>query len=70
MIQFTDCSGECAVCACGDACAAGHGDDDYCPASKDQLISRLSMDRYAGNRQLMIDTLKQKFNFTYCEYGL
>lgn len=65
MKFFSDCSGQCALCACGGGCAAGHGDDDYYPASKEQLINRLDNYEYGGYRSLMIDTLKQKFNYIY-----
>lgn len=28
MKMFSDCSGECCVCAVGNHCVAGHGDDE------------------------------------------
>ena len=37
MKMFSDCSGECCVCANGGYCIAGHGDDYFSPASKDSL---------------------------------
>ena len=36
MKMFSDCSGECCVCACGGFCLAGIGDDDFSPASKEK----------------------------------
>lgn len=64
MKFFTDCSGECCVCACGDFCLAGHGDDDFTPASKEQVIRRLDKGDYPRYRQMMIDYLK-KFGIDY-----
>lgn len=37
----SDCSGECILCANSGFCLAGHGDDDFFPATKEQLISRV-----------------------------
>ena len=58
MKLFSDCSGECAVCA-ADYCLAGHGDDDFVPAKKEQLIRRLDEGKYPNHRELMIRTLKR-----------
>ena len=52
--MFSDCSGECCICACGDGCLAGHGDDDYTPASKEQVIRRLQKGEYPNYRKTMI----------------
>lgn len=65
MKMFSDCSGECAVCGCAGSCLAGHGDDDFYPATKKQLIERLDQGEYHKDRQLMIDTLKAQFDFIY-----
>lgn len=66
MKMFSDCSGECCVCACGSgACLAGHGDDDYSPASKDEIIRRLDEGQYKSYRQYMIDYLKNSFGYEY-----
>ena len=65
MKLFTDCSGECCVCVCGDACLAGHGDDDYRLASKEQIIKRLDKGQYSSYTQMMIDTLKNVYGYKY-----
>ena len=46
MKMFSDCSGECCVCAFGNFCLAGHGDDDYRLASKEKIIDRLNRNEY------------------------
>lgn len=61
----TSCSGECAVCGNGEGCCAGHGDDDYSLATQEQLINRLNKRLYSAYRKLMINTLKQKFDYVY-----
>lgn len=59
MKMFSDCSGECCICACGGFCLAGHGDDDFSPATKEQVIKRLNEGSYPRYRQTMINYLKQ-----------
>jgi len=65
MKMFSDCTGECCVCMCAGCCLAGHGDDDYSLASKNQIIKRLDNGEYPDYRKLMIDTLKNKYNYDY-----
>lgn len=65
MKMFSDCSGECCVCACGGFCLAGHGDDDYWPASKEQIIDRLTKGQYPDYTQYMIDHLKSQHGYVY-----
>ena len=67
MNMFSDCSGECCVCACGNFCLAGHGDDDYSPASKDEVIKRLDNNRYPSYRSSMIQYLKNEFGYEYTD---
>lgn len=67
MKWFSDCSGECCVCANGDFCLAGHGDDDYSPASKDEVITRLDNYEYYSYRANMIQYLKDKFGYEYTD---
>ena len=55
MKMFSDCSGECCVCVCGDFCLAGHGDDDYWPASDEKIIKRLDKGQYPDYREMMIN---------------
>ena len=65
MKMFTNCSGECCVCACGDFCLAGHGDDNYCLATKEQIISRLDKGEYKSYTNIMIDTLRNVYGYDY-----
>lgn len=60
MKMFTDCSGECCICACGDFCLAGHGDDDFYPASTEVIVKRLDVGKYASYRNNMINELKNR----------
>ena len=48
MKMFSDCSGECCVCACGGFCLAGHGDDDFSPATNEQILARLKRGDYTN----------------------
>jgi hypothetical protein len=42
MKMFSDCRGPCLVCACGGiGCLAGHGDDDFVLAPREQLQAML-----------------------------
>lgn len=61
----SDCSGECCVCACGDFCLAGHGDDDFSPASKEKIISNLKEGKYSQHREYMINYLRNNFGYEY-----
>lgn len=65
MKMFSDCSGECCVCACSVGCLAGHGDDDFFPASKDQIIDRLDNGRYKDHTEYMKNYLKTYYNYDY-----
>ena len=67
MKMFSDCSGECWNCSCAGGCLAGHGDDDFVPASKDQLIYRLDSNQYGLYRPYIIKMLKEKFNYDYTD---
>ena len=44
--MFSNCSGECCVCGCGSGCLAGNGDDDFYPATTEQIIDRLNKNQY------------------------
>lgn len=68
MKLFSDCSGECCLCGVGRGCVAGHGDDDFYPATKEQIIERLDKGQYPSYRQMMIDHLKCAFNYDYHGY--
>lgn len=65
MMLFSECSGNCCVCACGSFCLAGHGDDDYSPAQKEQVIERLNKNKYPLYRDEMIKYLIDKFGYEY-----
>lgn len=60
MKMFSDCSGECCVCACGGGCLAGHGDDDFHPASTEQIVKRLETGQYSSYRDIMIGELRKR----------
>jgi hypothetical protein len=55
MEFFTRCSGECIVCACSGGCIAGHGDDDFIPASKEMLMTILETKKWAGRDRMLTD---------------
>lgn len=65
MKMFSDCSGPCGCCSAGSACCAGHGDDDFSPASASQIITRLNKGEYNCDRDYMIKQLKEKHNIDY-----
>ena len=63
--MFSDCSDECCVCANGGCCVAGHGDDDFSPASKEQIIRNLNEGKYSSYTDYMIKYLADKFGYIY-----
>ena len=66
MKMFSDCSNECCVCAfSGGTCLAGHGDDDFVPASKEELLRRLQFCEDKRSRQHIIDFLKDYYNYEF-----
>lgn len=65
MKFFSDCSGECCVCNCAGHCLAGHGDDDYERATKDQLIERLNLGKYKGSENIMKYALMDWYKYDY-----
>lgn len=70
MKMFSDCSGECCVCACGGGCLAGHGDDDFYPATKEQVIDRLDKAQYKDYKDYMIGYLAGLgFHYDVARYG-
>jgi hypothetical protein len=59
--MFSDCSGECCVCANGwnyrtesCACLSRHGDDDFSPAGREYVVERLKNNRYPDSRETML----------------
>lgn len=65
MKMFSDCSGECCVCFIRKGCLAGHGDDYFCVASKDEIIRRLDENEYLYYREFMVEFLKNHYNYDY-----
>lgn len=65
MKMFSDCSGECCVCGCGHGCAAGHGDDDFYRATKEQIIYRLDNGEYRNDTNEMIKALKDWYDYDW-----
>ena len=66
--MFCNCSGECCVCALDGCCLAGHGDDNYIPTSKEQVISNLKNGKYTTfpeYKNMMIQYLKDKYNYDW-----
>lgn len=63
--MFSDCSNLCCICALGKFCLAGHGDDDFILASKEQIIDNLNSGRYSTYRGYMIRVLQEKYNYEY-----
>ena len=64
MKLMSDCS-NCCICSAGGACLAGIGDDDYFPATKEQVIERLDNHKYYLHRDEMIQYLKERFDYDY-----
>lgn len=63
MKMFSDCSGECVVCFYSFMrCLSGHGDDDFSPASKEQLIKILDTKKWAGNEDKR-DLTEEELNY-------
>lgn len=67
MKLFSDCSGEYAICGCAGFCLAGHGDDYFCLASAEQIIERLQKGQYSSYKNLMVGTLKARYDIDYQE---
>lgn len=69
MKMFSNCSGECCVCANGGACLTRHSDDDFSPASKEQIIENLDKGRYPYYTGYMIQYLASEFDYVYDNCG-
>lgn len=65
MGLFVNCSGECCVCGAGSGCLAGNGDDDYFPATKEQVIKRLDKGQYSSYTDTMKNYLKTRYGYDY-----
>ena len=64
---FPKCLPDCSICANADiSCLAGNGDDNYRPATKEQVIDRLNSSEYNSRSiEMMIKFLKDKYNYDY-----
>jgi len=56
--MFAKCATMCCTCASGIFCLAGNGDDDYSPASVEEVIRRIRAGEYADDRDMMIRFVK------------
>ena len=65
MMLGSACSGECWLCARGRGCLAGHGDDYFSPASKEQIIDRLEKGEYPNYTKMMKEHLKTRYGYNY-----
>ena len=65
MKMFSDCSGECCVCANSDGCIAGHGDDYFSPAPKERIVDNLNKGKYPNYTDYMIKYLIDKYDYIY-----
>ena len=67
MKMFTECTGHCHMCRLSTrGCLAGHGDNDFTPATPAQLINRIQSGRYSkGEIKNMISLLKDKYCIIY-----
>lgn len=57
MTFFSDCSGKCCTCYLGAddfVCLAGHGDNDYRPATAEQIKRRLDAGEYPDHKGDMV----------------
>jgi hypothetical protein len=65
MKMFSECSGECCVCANGGFCLAGHGDDDFFSASKEKIVENLDEGKYPNYTEYMIKYLANEYGYVY-----
>lgn len=68
MKMFSECAGKCGTCILTKCCLAGHGDNDYYPAPKEEIIRRLDKNEYPSLRNSMIQYLKDEFNYDYNKF--
>ena len=66
--MFSRCAGKCHLCYMGDVgCIAGHGDDDFSPATKSQLLKRLVMTKYSHKHDKIRGELIRRYPEEYGE---
>ena len=58
------CNGDCCICKGGDSRCCIADTYSFEEATKEQVVNRLNSGRYADNRDLMIDFLKRRYNFS------
>lgn len=56
---------DCEICALAGGCLAGHYDDDFVLASKEQIIERLDNHKYENYRKKMKETLIREYLYDY-----
>lgn len=69
MKLFSDCC-HCWVCSAQGHCLAGIGDDDFSPASKEEIIRRLDEGEFESKRKEMIKFLEEKYHYKYEGKGI
>lgn len=60
MSLLARCSDKCCICGCNYLCFSGNSDDDFYPATNEQLIERLKKDQVSYNREMIIDELRKR----------
>ena len=65
MEMFSNCSGKCCICANSNGCIAGHGDDYFLPAPKEQVIEYLNKGWYPYYTEYMVQYLASEFGYVY-----
>jgi hypothetical protein len=60
MKMFSECLGKCCICASEGGCLAGHGDNDFSPATNEQIIKRLDKGEFLNDRDRMIKDLETR----------
>lgn len=55
----------CETCALSGGCLAGMNDDDYVPASFEDVLERLDNGKFPSKRQKMIDFMWEMYHFDY-----
>lgn len=48
MNLFPNCFNKCNICGAYGMCLAGNGDDDYYPATKEQIVDRLKKGSFSS----------------------
>lgn len=66
--MFSKCAGKCYMCYWGEGgCLAGHGDDEYSPATEQQLLTRLVQSRFGQDHDKIRAELVERNPQRYAE---